>query len=112
MYDDKRPGNVIWDKLCTDKDHGDLGFRNLAIWNQAAIGKLAWAIEKKKDNMWVKWVHALYIKDKRWQQYSPTLAVSWAVKYICKVKQLCTEKLLSTSWLNGAKYSIKRFIIL
>lgn len=51
VYDDSRPGNVSWDKLFTDKDHGGLGFRNLAIWNQAGIGKLAWAIEQKQDNL-------------------------------------------------------------
>lgn len=51
VYDDSRPCSVAWGKIYMDKDQGGLGFRNLSIWNQAAIGKLAWAIEKKQDNL-------------------------------------------------------------
>ncbi|XP_056694084.1 asparagine synthetase [glutamine-hydrolyzing] 2 isoform X2 [Spinacia oleracea] len=36
-----RPGSVGWDQLCSHKDQGGLGFRNISLWNQAAVGKLA-----------------------------------------------------------------------
>ncbi|XP_056690288.1 uncharacterized protein [Spinacia oleracea] len=111
VYDDGTPGSVNWDKLCDSKEQGGLGFRNLALWNQAAVGKLAWAIEQKQDNLWVKWIHALYVKNKNWQLFSPSLASSWPVKHICKVKGMCTEKLNGSSWLTTSKYSIKSMYI-
>ncbi|XP_021845586.2 uncharacterized protein [Spinacia oleracea] len=45
-YDESRPGSVGWDQLCNHKDQGGLGFRNISLWNQAAVGKLAWAISE------------------------------------------------------------------
>ncbi|XP_056698010.1 uncharacterized protein [Spinacia oleracea] len=101
-----RPGPISWNNLCGSKTQGGLGFRNLAWWNQAAVGKLAWAISQKQDNLWVKWVHAIYVKQKDWLVYRPSMAASWAIKYICKVKQDCSNKLHSTSWLTDQKYSI------
>ena len=52
-YDDSRPGAVAWDNLCQPKAQGGLGFRNILIWNQAAVGKQVWAIAQKQDNLWV-----------------------------------------------------------
>lgn len=50
----------------SQKELNGIGFRNLALWNQDVVGKLAWAIAKKQDNLSVKWVHVIYIKDKNW----------------------------------------------
>ncbi|XP_021836221.2 uncharacterized protein [Spinacia oleracea] len=83
-YDDSRPGPVSWNNLYGSKTQGGLGFRNLAWWNQAAVGKL------QKD----------------WLVYRPSVAASWAIKYICKVKQDCSNRLHSTRWLTDQKYSI------
>lgn len=41
-----------------------LGLKDLFAWNKATIAKLVWAIAKKKDVLWVKWVHARYLKAK------------------------------------------------
>ncbi|XP_056698543.1 uncharacterized protein [Spinacia oleracea] len=76
-------------------------------WGQAAVGKLAWAIEQKQDNLWVKWMHTVYIKNKNWLQYQAPQAASWAVKCICKAKQACCDTLGSSSWLTKRKFSIK-----
>ncbi|XP_056698078.1 uncharacterized protein [Spinacia oleracea] len=35
------------------------------------------------------------------------MAASWAVKYICRAKQACTEFTGSSSWLTSVKYYIK-----
>lgn len=40
----------------------------------------------KQDNLWVKWVHAVYIKsDDRWE-CSPGSGASWYWKKICEMK--------------------------
>ncbi|XP_021853939.1 uncharacterized protein [Spinacia oleracea] len=106
-YADNRPGAVALDKLCCTKSEWGLGFRNLVLWNQAAIGKQAWAISKKEDNMWFKWVHDMYVKDKNWDPYTAPITASWAVKIVCKVKNMFNGKLQSPDWLTVNKYSIK-----
>lgn len=64
VYDDCIPGSVGWDSLCNQKDQGGLCFRNISLWNQVYVGKVAWAISQRQDNLWVKWAHTLYVKDK------------------------------------------------
>ncbi|XP_056688085.1 uncharacterized protein [Spinacia oleracea] len=80
---------------------------NMQIFSLAAVGKLAWAIEQKQDNLWVKWIHALYVKNKNWQLFVPSLAASWPVKFICKVKSVCNDKFQGSAWLTSSTYSIK-----
>lgn len=46
-----RPGYVSWDYVCIPKSNGGLGFRSLAQWNMVIIGKQAWNIAMKADNL-------------------------------------------------------------
>lgn len=40
------------------------------------VGKLAWSIAMKEDNLWVKWIHAMYIKEHNWSGFlTPKLLV-------------------------------------
>lgn len=43
--------------VCKPKTFSGLGLRNLLIWNQVDIGKIAWHISFMKDSIWVRWVH-------------------------------------------------------
>ena len=65
-----RHGYVSWDKMCEPKKAGGLGLRNIIQWNKAAIGKLVWNVTQKQDSLWVKWVHALYVKNHDWAQFT------------------------------------------
>lgn len=56
LLEDRRLGGVAWDTLCQPKTHGGLGFRNLMLWNQADVGKQAWAIANKQDIHWVRYL--------------------------------------------------------
>ena len=57
------PGYVAWDDLCKAKKEGGLGIRKTLIWNKATLGKYVWAIATKQDNLWVKWVHSVYLEN-------------------------------------------------
>jgi len=57
----------------THKKYGELGLKNLAAWNKARIAKLVRCIAKKKDMLWVKWVHGKYLKHKLVGLPSPLL---------------------------------------
>ncbi|KAL2933787.1 hypothetical protein RDABS01_016906 [Bienertia sinuspersici] len=96
---------VSWEEVCIPKQEGGLGVRNLLHWNTAAVGKHVWAIAQKKDNMWVRWVHSVYIKDQDWNTYKPTQICSWVWKCFCSIK----DKLLAAQVdLLENKYSIRK----
>ncbi|XP_070010474.1 uncharacterized protein [Nicotiana sylvestris] len=40
-----------------------LNVMNMLYWNKAAIAKHLWAVAKKKDSLWIKWMHIYYIKN-------------------------------------------------
>nr|XP_016494043.1 PREDICTED: uncharacterized protein LOC107813308 [Nicotiana tabacum] len=53
---------VSWDKVCLPQGAGGLNVLNLVVWNRAAVAKHFWAVAKKKDCLWIKWIHTFYIK--------------------------------------------------
>ncbi|XP_074293307.1 uncharacterized protein LOC141620293 [Silene latifolia] len=101
----ENPALVSWDQICHKKKHGGLGLRDLHAWNVAAIGKYVWWVAMKADHLWVRWVHAIYIKSNSWEDYQPTIGSSWAWKKICQVKNIYKTKLYSSN--NVEHYSIK-----
>ena len=52
--DSDGPGKIAWDVVCKRKAAGGLGVKDIIKWNQSALFKHIWAVENKKDNMWVK----------------------------------------------------------
>ena len=90
---------VAWDSVCLDKTSGGLGIKDLAAWNKALIAKLVWAIENKKDLLWVKWVHGRYLKNNDWWSYSPPQDCSWYWKKICFIKEFFKGELPPTQWI-------------
>ncbi|XP_057535226.1 uncharacterized protein LOC130813406 [Amaranthus tricolor] len=77
---------VAWDLICRKKREGGLGLKESHAWNLALLGKYVWSIASKADNLWVKWINHIYLKDKDWKSYSPTSAASWYWKQLCQVK--------------------------
>ena len=64
---------VAWDTLCLPKVAGGWNILDIECWNQAAIMKFFWAVALKKDKLWIKWVHAYYIKQQDiWSFFIPT----------------------------------------
>ncbi|XP_074283551.1 uncharacterized protein LOC141608097 [Silene latifolia] len=45
-------------------------------------------VQQKTDHLWVRWVHAVYIKSARWVDYEPSNGASWAWRKICQVKNI------------------------
>ncbi|GJZ50731.1 RNA-directed DNA polymerase, eukaryota, reverse transcriptase zinc-binding domain protein [Tanacetum coccineum] len=54
---------VAWKQVCKPKDCGGLGVKDLEKWNEALLAKHLWNIASKKDSLWVKWIHAVRLKD-------------------------------------------------
>lgn len=45
---------VAWKFVCSPKDQGGLGLKDLYTWNEALLSKHVWNIAIKKDTLWVK----------------------------------------------------------
>lgn len=73
---------VAWDKMCIPKSAGGLGLMNLQLWNRAAILKLGWDLANKKDTLWIKWIHSMYIKQQQIHNIKIPNQASWMVRKI------------------------------
>ena len=65
----------------------------MALWNRAAIAKLCWDLANKEDKLWIKWIHAYYLKDQSvWQKRDQA---SWMIRKIMSAKLIvdqCQQK--------------------
>lgn len=55
---------LAWDKVCWPKTVGGFNVIDIFQWNKAAICKHYWNLCRKKDRLWIQWVHTYYIKDR------------------------------------------------
>ncbi|XP_074305526.1 uncharacterized protein LOC141640741 [Silene latifolia] len=98
---------VAWQQVCLPKTEGGLGIRYSQTWNIATVGKLVWWVYSKPDNLWVKWIHQVYMKGCDWDSYSPKSHMSGNWKAICKVRDIFQPGYLSGNWLaNGGGYNV------
>ncbi|XP_048502930.2 uncharacterized protein LOC125498714 [Beta vulgaris subsp. vulgaris] len=101
-----KAGHIRWELVCSSKKYGELGFRNIKLWNKA-VGKLVWHIGSNKDDLWVKWIHTIYIKHHNWWTFKAPAGASWIVKHICKVKDDSREVGMQ-NWAPNQQYSISK----
>ncbi|XP_074267194.1 uncharacterized protein LOC141590503 [Silene latifolia] len=62
--------------------------------------KYVWWIMQKKDHLWVKWVHSIYIKQTDWKAYEPNTGGSWSWRSICRCKNQMLSGYVDTWWLD------------
>ncbi|XP_062100650.1 uncharacterized protein LOC133806577 [Humulus lupulus] len=86
IVDYSGPGKVAWSEIGTGKKQGGLGFRNIGTWNTCAIGKYVWDIAMKEDNLWVEWVHNVYLREEDWWSYKAPTTSSWYWTRIVQAK--------------------------
>ncbi|KAL2929855.1 hypothetical protein RDABS01_035265 [Bienertia sinuspersici] len=94
----QKPGYVAWEKVCNSKTEGGLGIKDIALWNTIAVAKFVWQIAEKKDSLWVKWVHSVYIKEKNLWEYKPSVLASWVWRSICTIKRRLTSMDTADWW--------------
>ena len=80
------PGKAACAALCEKKVAGGLGVRDIVKWNCAALFKHLWAIEKKKDVLWVKWVNQIYLKQKNIWEVTAETNNSWYWRKLLEVR--------------------------
>ncbi|XP_074304514.1 uncharacterized protein LOC141639250 [Silene latifolia] len=95
--DSVSPALVAWERVCRPKRQGGWGLHNLMVWNMVVVAKYVWWIEIKADHLWVKWIHAIYIKNRQWKDYEPTINSSWAWRNICQIKTIFKDLVMPSS---------------
>ncbi|GKB62983.1 putative RNA-directed DNA polymerase [Tanacetum coccineum] len=61
----KGKAKVKWDDACGLKTQGGLGIKSVHYWNVALMSKHVWNLVSKKDSLWVKWINAYRLSDRR-----------------------------------------------
>ncbi|XP_075096425.1 uncharacterized protein LOC142174516 [Nicotiana tabacum] len=79
---------VSWEKVCLPQVAGGLNVMNLVFWNKAAVAKHLWAVAKKKDCLWIKWIHTFYIKHHTLEHMPIPKNVAWVVRKILESRKL------------------------
>ncbi|XP_058747051.1 uncharacterized protein LOC131620044 [Vicia villosa] len=54
---------IAWESVCKPKNMRGMNIFNLYLGNDITLLKCLWNLSLKADNLWVKWVHAHYLKE-------------------------------------------------
>ncbi|XP_058735433.1 uncharacterized protein LOC131607445 [Vicia villosa] len=83
---ESRKSPVAWSTVCSPKSQGGKCIINLAMWNKITLLNCLWNLCKKSDNMWVKWVHMVYLKGEDVMVAQVVKDSSWIVKRILELR--------------------------
>ncbi|XP_060969838.1 uncharacterized protein LOC133037049 [Cannabis sativa] len=98
-------GQIAWENIYQAKIAGGIGFKRVAEWNKAAMFKYVWAITTKEDNLWIIWIHSVYIKETDWWSYLVPQHGSWYWRKIVALKGILLT-LMNPSSIIQNKYRI------
>lgn len=94
----RRLALVVWENLCLPKNCGGIGLKMISVWNVASLGKQVWAIMKKKDQLWVKWISSIYLKHGELMEIQVQNTDSWQWKQLMKVRNALRDGLNDDAW--------------
>lgn len=95
-----RKALVSRNKICYPKSIGGFNVIDIYIWNKASICKHFWDLYKKKDRLWIKWIHNYYVKINHLWEVKHWNA-SWMV-----IKMFKANETVKTA---GYTYEVKKF---
>ena len=96
---------VSWEKLCTPKSEGGMGFRDLKAFNLALLAKQGWRIMRNPRSLVHKVFKAKYFMDSPFEEAQLGRRPSYAWRSIVAAKQVIDR---GSRWCigNGASVSI------
>ena len=75
---------MAWKQVCKPARCGGLNLINLELWNLTIMLKCLWNICSKDDNLWVKWIHAYFLKGNNVMSATVKSNSTWILKSIMK----------------------------
>ncbi|XP_045822135.1 uncharacterized protein LOC123915019 [Trifolium pratense] len=103
-----RKSPVAWKSVCQPKRYGGLNLIDIEIWNRITMLKLLWNLGSKADNLWEKWVHAYYIKNRQIMEARVPNNASWLMKAIMQQRDDIRHNHEWKEMLNAPKFNMKR----
>lgn len=78
---------IAWERVTMPKKAGGMGIGNLKVWNKAAICKLLWNVNLRKDRTWIKWIHGYYIRGRDIFSMQIPQHCSWVVRKLLEARE-------------------------
>lgn len=86
---------------------GGLNIVNIKLWNRAAICKMLWSLNQKKDRCWIKWIHGYYIKNQIIFHMDLPRQCSWVIKKILGARDYVKNLPDGTGIIQKSEFSIR-----
>ncbi|XP_023641338.1 uncharacterized protein LOC111831447 [Capsella rubella] len=83
-----RGAKVAWDTVCTPKEEGGLGLRNLHDINQVFGLKLIWLLFAGNGSLWVAWIEKKVLNGRHFWSSDFQLSGSWIWRQLMKLRTL------------------------
>lgn len=102
---------ITWDRFCIPQLVPRLNILDIKTWNKAVIFKLLWNLCRKKDKLWIHWVHIYYSKSRSiWA--TTAKQASWMIQKILKARNYVDEaRYMGSSFLALNRFSIRKICI-
>lgn len=94
---------IGWDKLCTPKSKGGLGFKRFIDFNQAMLAKQYWKIQSNPNSLLARTYKAKYFPRTSLKDYTPKPFHSWTWRAIDNPQCIVPHE---GRWIVGARHQI------
>ncbi|XP_075096230.1 uncharacterized protein LOC142174347 [Nicotiana tabacum] len=85
-YSPSKRALIFWDRIYMPVSAGGLNVINFEWWNKTALCKLVWAVHSKKDALWIKWIHSVYIKKNDFNIMQTPNQACWLVRKVFDIR--------------------------
>ena len=94
---------IGWDKLCTPKSKGGLGFKRFTDFNQAMLAKRYWKIQSNPNSLLARTYKTKYFPRTSLKDYTPKPFYSWTWRAIANPQCIVLHE---GRWIVGAGHQI------
>lgn len=91
----KGKAKVKWKMVCSPKENGGLGLKDLRRWNDVLLSKHVWNIVNNKKSLWVKWVYKFYLKERNFWDIQVKKNFCWTWKRILIARNIVRPHIVS-----------------
>ncbi|GJU03736.1 putative ribonuclease H-like domain-containing protein [Tanacetum coccineum] len=82
---------VAWDVICLPKKEGGLGLRKLDLFNKALMTSHVWDILRRKESIWIKWIHVYKIRERNFYNLPLRGNITWGWQKILQLRPIIRD---------------------
>ncbi|XP_060190863.1 uncharacterized protein LOC132620187 [Lycium barbarum] len=77
---------VVWDRVSLPKTGGGLKLIDIYLQNKVVLIKTCWDLANKQDKLWIRWIHAFYVKGKEFFHALVQKHALWMVRKLFEMR--------------------------